>query len=550
MKETNNNNVFSKVIPSVISNSDNYSFEQITCFHKPWAILYKSYNATFQDIFLFYSAYYESFMVDNYFGWDQFINNLDNNFLIFAKEILNEKMGLNIDKVYYNNEEGFYKNIEKEIINDSRILVPGDLIQLPYNTQYLIGNHVHYFIIKGFDKKRKIFNILDNMHIDNGAHAIYKDFTLEYERIFKLNLAYFENVLKNENPYFWVIRKSKNNFDFTIRNVLEDHMNVLEKINSKEINLRMAELDLMSENRNDYVKYGKLCGAQYAKIYNYKIVYYDILIDFLNSEGVLDKELEQINDMINKLKSLWDDMRLNIMYFLVKNPEKILDYKDQVINNIEIEKEFRNLLISVIQRIKSTDKVKNIQNKADYSVINNKNANIKINHNMIEIEHSSEQIYGTWIFEDSAPQLLYSFTNDEHVILETKLEVTNTINSPFQSGIIVKLDNCRKYLFGIHGLVDLSIFCPENGEAFQLKNKCYWDNIIYMKIVKIKSKILFYYKTNEEFDWMLIHTENIQFKLIDIGLFSRTWESTSHHSIFYNTKLVVNEKNVDNVFGI
>ena len=80
----------------IISNNDKYNPRQLTCFHKPWAILYGSIRKEYFDLYLLTSVFYENYGYGNYFPLFASCENLNQNYHRFAKEILEPRFGVSV----------------------------------------------------------------------------------------------------------------------------------------------------------------------------------------------------------------------------------------------------------------------------------------------------------------------------------------------------------------------------------------------------------------------------------------------------------------------
>ena len=295
---------------NIISNIDNYNPRQLTCFHKPWAILYGSINKNYFDIYLMIAIFYENFGYKNYFKWFDFSGNLNENYYKFAKKVLEPRFGVEVSKEYYKVYDEFICKVTTSLINNECVLVPGDLFHIPYYEDYKIKNHIHFFIIKGFDLKKKIFYILDNMHIDNGSDGKYRNFMITFERLFKCAATCRESYFSNEEmPYFWRM-KYKGEKEYTIENALSDHK---KELSFPEL-ISFPENELWNNKEIGDVGFAR----NYAKIINYREVYYDTVFKLLrricNDEGVVNKMIE-LHDA-NYLK--WESLRTKVLYYYKK----------------------------------------------------------------------------------------------------------------------------------------------------------------------------------------------------------------------------------------
>lgn len=99
----------------IVSNNDKYNPRQLTCFHKPWAILYGSIREEYFDLYLLTSVFYENYAYGNYFPLFGSSENLNENYYRFAKEILEPRFKVNVGRITYKNKEEFVMNIAEKL---------------------------------------------------------------------------------------------------------------------------------------------------------------------------------------------------------------------------------------------------------------------------------------------------------------------------------------------------------------------------------------------------------------------------------------------------
>lgn len=546
MKIENYNNNIPKyyVIDSLTSNLDNYNPRQITCFNKPWAIAYKSIEEEYFDLYLFEATYYELFMINNYFKWEDFIGNLDDNYYNFSKEVMESKFGVNIEKIpfHINDEEEFHYNMQKVISNGSRVIVPGDLKALVYYPEYKIQSHIHFFVVKGYDAERKAYFIVDNVHVDNGANPKYKDFAIKYSDLFELIHLCFENFFDNRSEgYFWSLTPKNNRSIYTIEKTLIDHAELLKKINENICTINFPELDLLNK------KYENIRDLRrpYTKVLNYKYVYYCTLFNLLEKVGADSNDLKDLEAQKDNLVELWENIRMKMLYFLGSNYEKRYSLKNLIEENVENEYKFRQSLISLIERL-NLESAKDTKDISKYipKVINYNEAEIIKNKESIIFKHSKEKVYDTWLAQNNAAQILLDIDNNDTVDFQCRVFVENEVGYAFFSGIILRTENNKKYLFGNESMNIISIHCPEESDNHLLASKVYCENTIYLRVTLNDSLITFYYKENISDDWIKLYEHNIP-GVDKMGIISKTWDSIEHTTEFDCLALKVNDMEME-----
>ena len=532
------------VIDSITSNIDNYNPRQITCFNKPWAIAYKSIEEEYFDLYLFEATYYELFMINNYFKWEDFFGNLDDNYYNFSKEVMESKFGVSIERIPFdaNNEEEFHYNMQKAISSGSRVIVPGDLKGLVYYPEYKIKSHIHFFMVKGYDAERKAYFIVDNVHVDNGANPKYKDFAIKYSDLFEIIQLCFENFFRNKSKaYFWSLTPQNNRSIYTMEKALIDHAELLKKINKNICTINFPELDLLNkeyENIRDLRR-------RYTKVLNYKYVYYSVLFKLLEKAGADSNVLKELVTEKDKLVECWENIRMKMLYFLGANSEKRYGLKNLIEENLENEYKFREILIRIIEGL-NLQSLNEIRNVGLYipKVINYNEAEIMKNKKIISFKHSKEKVYDTWLAQNNAAQILLNIDNSDIIDFQCRAYVENKVGYAFFSGIILRTENNKKYLFGNESMNIISIHCPEESDNHLLFSKVYCENTICLRVTINKDLVTFYYKDNINYTWSKLYETNIA-GVDKVGIISKTWDSIDHKTDFDYVSLKVNNREID-----
>ena len=532
------------IMNNITSNEDNYNPSEITCFNRPWAIMYKSINDDYFDLYLFEAVFYEMFMVNNYFSWDLFVENMDENFYKFSKEVLEKKFGVVVDRVNYciDNEEDFHTNIERALSDGYMVLVPSDQIELPYYIEYKLVPHIHFFIIKGYDRKRGIYYIMDNGHVDNGANPTFKDFMLTYDVMYNVANKCFENFIKDkEDGYFWTIKKDESALkEYSIRQALVDHSKLLKDINSGKISIDFPEVQLLNKEYDNL----KSLTRGYAKVLNYKYVYYDVLFKLLKKINIDKVELNNLIEEKNSIVDSWEEIRLKMLYFLSKRESMRFTLKEAIDNNVQKEYKFRVHIISVIDKIcisNSNDKDKNTNS---ISIKNRNKAQMLKDNDKMTVIHSNEKVYDTWLSNENATQIELNINKNDNVEFECKVKTDSKIGFAFFSGIILKAEDGEKYLFGNESRQIVSVHCPERSSEHLLAKEYYQAENLYLKVNILGNKVNFYMKAEEDDDWNKLYSEEKE-HIKKVGLISKTWENVNHKTIFSNINVKVNERKIN-----
>lgn len=539
LKDYNPTNI--KIISELVENTDKYSPREISCFHKTWAIICNSFHHKYFEYFLLYAVLYENFMVDDYFSWESFRANLDTNFDRFAKEVLKEKLNINIEKVQCD-EQSFDLKIREAINNNYRVLVPVNLIDVPYYPNYLIESHIHFIPIKGYDHKRRLYYILDNMQIDNGSGGIYKDFVMTFELMNKINGKCFHKYFTNApSRYFWIAYERDEDKLHT-KKVLNDLCGILKSINDRKHTIKFAEEDLLQGNYKKIVSFKRA----YAKILNYREVFYDVLFKLMSEVKVSDDEITILKNMKKKVTTQWEEIRTKILYFASKKPEKILKLCDLIEDSIAKEAELRNYIIHIIDQKQLTSDInESTANNYSVRILNNYNAEIIKEDSVIIIKHLDTMAYDTWFASDNAAQLLFTINKEDSIEIQCKVVLENNTDYPFFGGMIIKTKDKGKYLFGNEANVSISLYHPNNLEDFLIASNNYFCKSVILKLIIQGDKGSFYFKENGEAkEWVLLKQMIIS-NIFEVGLISKTWGEIQHTTLFTDIETKVNDEYIE-----
>lgn len=531
----------------IVSNNDKYNPRQLTCFHKPWAILYGSIREEYFELYLLTSVFYENYAYGNYFPLFGSSENLNSNYYRFAKEILEPRFAVNVGRIIYSNKEEFVRNIAEKSTAGERILVPADLIELPYYEDYKINHHIHFFVIKGFDLEKEIFYVLDNMQIDGGSDGIYKNFAITFDRMYRMAAACFGSYLASEPmPYFWTLRSLKKEGEkgYTASEALRDHMAELEDAGNHRGRLSYPEDYIFSKQMNGVLNFSR----SYAKILNYKEVYFDMLFKKL-MESNIDEDL--LRNLMNKKKqnyAAWENLRALVMYHYAKKNGRLGELEKEYRQCVSKDKAFFDTVINVIKNIKQNNIRPDTPDEVyKANIYNPKLADISINGNNVLILHSKTEVYDTWKNQDNATQVLFKKRPEDEIEFSCELHIKNEADFPFFSGMIIKNEDGRMFLFGNDAKCSMALYCPQLEENFTINKAEFYDEKMILKCIITHNEILFCYdnlQNSEGHTWRIDKTGAVS----QIGIISKTWNAIEHQSGFYDIKTQINGNFVE-IFG-
>ncbi|MBW7476952.1 SDR family NAD(P)-dependent oxidoreductase [Paenibacillus oenotherae] len=527
-----------KVIDTIVGNEDTYNWEQLNCFFKPVAIQFESFHSGNYELFLFYSTFFTTFLpnMSSAMMFEPFTKPWEPITPCLDRTGLKGKLGIEMVELQFTSEEDFHDKIRKELNSGFSLLVPGDLFGLVYNANYLQEPHEHYFIIKGYDLDRNIYFILDNMHIDGGATALYRDFTVRCSDMYAMSRLYFKHLFPNlPYQYFWTLRKGQQKVKpFTYLHALAEHNTLMKEINDGSSTITYLEQELMKEIETQRHVY-RCKGVAYLA--NSKFVYYDILIKFLSLCNISAEEIQSIKTISGDVFRKWTDIRMKLFERAGENNFEFADIELLVEENIGRERAFRERFIGIIDGMDMESMIRDMETRSEndkFVVRNNNKAAILRDNDSVEIIHEASKTYDTWIVRDDAPQLLIYPDGHEDFGLELELAIHNQQSRTFHSGLVLKMESGRKYLFGNYRAESTVIYCPEN----QNHQLVYEQQVVQLascfRIEKKDGMITFMTRNSAAEAWISIYTISADEPVLCVGLFSKTWEPIDHRVTFTN----------------
>lgn len=433
--------------------------------------------------------------------------------------------------VKHSNYEEFIYSIISAIDENSLILVPADIKNLIYYTEYKTKSHSHYFIVKGYNYNKKLFYILDNTHVDGGSSIVYKDFVIEFKKLYELNLLYCENFETNFGTYLWKLSK-KNDVEIIPYDILKDHCILLKNNDNNPVGIEKDLLTIIKTNStisSDALLY-------IVELFNSSSVYYNTLYKlfklYLPNNEILDTFKYKFTTNLEQ----WHQLMILLVYQFQKSTFNYSQYEDQIKDLIMNNHLLNKTIIYIIENIKFEQKSSKSSNILFENgiLINNHNAKISFTENSLKVIHSDTKTYDTWLAQDNAVQLLFAPEKNIKSVFEAKVSIYNHNINSFHNGIIIKTNDSQKLLFGLYKNQEIAAFIPEKESNNKVFSANYIKSSIYIKIIYVNNLCTFFTKENAKSQWI----ENYKIKFDKgvkyIGLFSKTWEKCNCESLFEN----------------
>lgn len=512
------------IINTIVPNDDKYCWKDLTCTYRPWMTAFKSFGNNYEEAFLLLMSYVAIYIDDTA---DKRILDL----IEYYNKYIKDYIGISIEKYKFDDVQEMVVSIKKAIDKGQPVLVPCDLIKLPYNPMYLLEHRYKCMVVKGYDIDRDLLYILDNIHIDYGSSTILTDFVSKTSEMCEMNKA-VSSTLNYEQCIFGLDIAQKNDIrEYTALRYLNNLIDLIINNKVKVIHWEKEIINIAKDK--DYKK--KM--DEIIKALDFKFVFSDVLFKMLYRFRNLDVDyLAKLKYEFEEINKEWEALRRKILHD--KELSSDLNENDYDFGIVE-EKElaFMKKLSAVIEMLDDED-FQTEQTVDDFIILDNVGSDITKTDRGIRIQHSKQKKYDTWLMQDNAVQLLLS--NVKKGSLETRLSFDTGIGEDTHAGIIIKFASGKKYLFGNVRGEHVSVFCPEDGDEFDKFSRLSYEeagkNDTYFK-VDINEKVIRFICKNlscgdEECVYSVCENEDIEY----VGLFSKTWEYLNHSVEFYDIK--------------
>ncbi len=499
-----------RINEKIIEIDDGFSWKELDCLYRPFAISMKSFNKNYYELFLLIMLYFHIFSNEEYRAVE-----FNKSHPMFEKydSCLKDFLGVQIDNVFFETKNEMCYKIAKDICEDKIVILPGDLFALAYSPLYKIEHSSHFFIIKGYDMKREIFYLLDNLHISKGASTCYTDFSVKMDDIYDLTTEYKNKYdKKSRYKYYWTLAVDTDQNGEEVESALRYYAKLLSKsfICQEEEMVKAIEQNKHIDNLND-----RLMDI------NKKNVYYKLLLKVLkkySDQAFDEKNSKYVDSMMEKI----DSVKNKILYAYYKNATDLHEIRNSLLDIKDYEQVNR---ARIKEYIETHNIEKNMESKF-YRIINHNDAMIQIKSEKIVINFDKERIYDSWILTDNACQIVYKVINSKKVEMEMGTVTDIPKSNAVHFGIILLLENGKKVMFGNYMNLGIAVYAPFDDDNKEWIRKEYCsEGKYYIKVSVFENDIKFMIRFDKDAEWKCILNKKDVGNIKEIGLFGKTWEN-------------------------
>lgn len=515
-----------KILTFINEDEGKYTWQELNCLYRPFAIVLKSFDKDYFDIFLMLLSNVHAYYKDDTYEYAPF--RLSHPMMDLFRNDYNDVFSVDVEGMFYDSEEDFHTKVKKSLDEDTAIIIPGDVFKLFYHSAYLVKHDTHYYIVKGYDETKGIYYLLDNCQINNGANTQYVDFQVRFDDLYDIIDSFmieYENGV--ENKYFWTLSKRKDFkydkvkccrvFEKQLRNILEENAlnHLTEVVILNDIKNGTFQRDIQED----------------LTVINFRNVYYDTLPKFLDINNFDKNIVSEIREYTVDLRMKWREIKKKLMYSFFKN--KLND--DMIEKEIEALKEKEeNLIHHLIQILHNPSCVES--SSKGYFIKNSKNAEWSFTDNTLLVKHSRNVIYDLWVKSDNAFQFLLDCNKNAFQEIETEVICNIDMGLANHSGIEIVCEDNTKFLFGNIRNIQLGLYeITSDGDSKELYLHQYGvSNGCVLKVENKELGLRFLVRLKNENEWTLVGEKKILSKVVNAGLFAKTWEFVEGKVCFSN----------------
>lgn len=485
--------------------SRKYPLDYLDCFERPMTIACYYLKPEYEYLYIVFRKMYQTF----------FFNGEGQNDIFKDYE---KELGIKCVKVDI--ENNLIETIIDILDQGYPVLVPGNLRGLYYSRQYLHDDWPHLFLIKGYDKEKELFHMLDSTQLETeDDNPVYANFSIKFQ-ILREIFEMYKWEQAGRIYYNKLVEESEVDYAVRVRNCLE----LLCDCISKRTYIEYA----IMRGKEKQVSYNEIVNCAKGK----KLLL-ECLIECLKIISIDTKRLEEIMEKIGKC---WTEADLNLIHTLMKRNEIEKSYFDE---SKELQLQEKELLdaLSKIQLLLQENSPGTQMEKTKYLYENNEDGIITHDLEKYIFCFNKDKNYNFWLKDNAPKVLVYSERKPlNRFLFLVKCEVMeDCLLEGHVKGIFIATTTGAFFGFGLDHLRTF-VF-----EQFGVATKrCTAEPFV-------NRKVLMYMKLEQQrLSYGIIEGEEREFGYADfdesilrIGFYCKTWSNCQKLKIsFYDEQLI------------
>ena len=528
-----------KVIDTVVSNNDTFSWDELSCFWRAAKISVRSYGPYYDDAFLMNLLFHQLYQVNGHFS-APYWRNKDEEYDRFFNDVISQQLKLQLlSNNDINSKEELLDYIVRSIDAGHPLVVTGDLFTIFYANNYREIPHFHYFVVKGYDKEKEIVYILDNIQLDNGSSTIYKDFMMKLDDLYE-TMMYVKNNMTEENRQYLICEYSQiTGGMLNPAKILLEHRKLLRDIELGAKEIHYIESEALRLCQNEEVS--SVDSHYFNLVMNEKRTYFKLITSLMRECLLSEKEIKEIEYLQEKIIDLWSPVRNAILDSVFGASIDMDKVKEQINAASEYEAKHREKILFILQTLREDaaleGKFEDYLNNNKLVVTNPLNAKIEYSDNNIQIDLDDKDRYDYWVQGKNAPRIMRDVQGTEWTFAAKVKNLNKFVDNRFHDGILVQFENGYSMMFGLycenHNQMNISLYCPEAGDDCKLyASKNCQKNHEKLRVCS-NSNLLCFQRYNKEMNlWETLHELKVEQKVSKVGIFAKSWIKANHSVVF------------------
>ncbi len=522
-------------------NQDTFSWSDVNCYYKPRAIVHGKYCEDYFSEYLMLLSFCSVYQVDGLFR-SFHMKNRQAELDAFEETFVDQLMGTSTQNYGFDKlpaEEEFNSMLMEELRKGKPVVVAGNSEELYYSEDYMKMPHAHYFVVKGFNERKRLWHILDTLQYNYGAEPKYREFVITFDMLYNCVLSYKEKLTCCEDEAYMITVSG----DMTCSgdhdaDFLEFFKNILRQMNDNVLSYSYIDISFMQYLAEHQEYFYRLEESEridqlsyISSLMNMRPVYFTLLKELMRrcqlSEDILDLTAEKIEQILQ----IWRESKL-LIWDILNGQAADMNHLQQLFGQgAEQEEIFRRMTADILEQVvivKETSQ--NAVLKDGMYVENPLNAKLSMQEGGFEASLSGECRYDMWNGEINAVRVGKTYAGKEFFI-EGEIQISFSDNEIYQDGIAVHFDDRTCILFGpiVTERRAISIFYP-CAEEFNLYEEGWDSETAKLRVESVGEYLTF--KIWKNGAYKTVKRMKTQGRVQKAEFFSRTWERFAHTARF------------------
>lgn len=494
-------------LDKVNKNEDTYAWSELNCFYRAFAIALNSVNDKYYDLFLMYVAAYVAYITN---GERNLSFDADDNVLKYYDMELKTLFGTEIKKQDFTSYKDMKKRIFETLADNEVIVIPCDLFYLPYCKTYLELHKRHYLIIKGMNRKKDIFYVLDNMQNELGSSTVYTDFMIKTENVYDMSSSFkacFDG--SSSKKYFWSIKIDECSYN---EQISEDY---IRKLCTKLTNYNL-------KNSYEYILINKMKQGifdidifEYMEYINIKKLFFCSVLKHVQKNYQATQNVTEFGDRLNSYLKEREEIKI---LFAATYQKRVCDdqkLEQSIYNLLEKEKQILNKLMTIIDNHEHS----HTQNSySEFVIVNNNNAAISRTDEKFSILLEENKIYDLWKNSNNGVQI-YKECCLTNGYINVELVMDCLMGGSSHCGIMLIMENGSRVLFGSLGKLNIAVHELSENPEYEL----FIENFPFEENLNLEIRF-----NHDEYCFLADGKKLCELKFENnikyYGVFAKTWE--------------------------